>query len=308
MIAKKKACSFRVSFRLLVCGAMLAAAGVSWSYDLELDFGARAGSFLPSALGVFSLNATRISGAFALGATADGEVSLDSGGNPGVDASFRGDASLSFGSFIAGLRLEADALRVVETGEETLDFYLSAPLTLNGSELSLSCFPVVGIGFYDDASASFGADAYASWLAGDFVLKPGAKASWVFFPDGTRSLEVAPSVGFVWYPGLPVSADFSVGWNRSETESGIAAVTYPVSALVSAVPFPWLCLTVAYEGEIGSAGLSSYRIDGECELIRYGIGGTAFHLPLSAYYESTENGGVRFGASLLVGVSYGKNE
>jgi len=291
--------------RLLACAALMSAAGFCWAYDVEVDVGARAGSYLPGALGAFSWNAAGFSGALAAGTSAAGELSCDSGGNPGIDASFRAESSLSFGSFVAGLRLEADTLRSAEPQEESVELRLSVPFTLNGSDVSLSLSPVLSAGFYDDESLGLGFDFFASWAVGDFVLKPGAAISRSFSPDGSETLEVAPSLSFVWYPGIPVSADASAGWTRIESNAGASTTSFPVSLFVSAVPFPWLCVAASYESEIGTSGLSSCRVEVEVELVRYGARGIAFHLPVAAFYV-LDHDSVRFGASARIGVSYGK--
>ncbi|MFA6504536.1 MAG: hypothetical protein WCT14_00475 [Treponemataceae bacterium] len=292
--------------RFLVIAILLGVSVSVHSYDVEFDIGSRFGTLQPRALGAFSLNASSISGAFAVGTTADGEVSIDTVGNPGIDAYFRGDASYALGSFISGLRLEATTLRSVETGEEAINLSLSAPFTLNGRDLSLSFAPACGVGFYDDESFNFGARLNVSYLAGDFVLKPGATFSETLFPDGSRTLAIAPSLGFVWYPGIPLSADFSVGWSRSETDSGTVSTSFPVSAIFSAVPLPWLCVSAKLKSEADISGLMSYRVDGELELIKYVPNGRAFHLPIAAYYSWTDGGSANFGVSIMVGFSFGQ--
>ena len=277
----------------------------AWAYDLEFDAGARAGSGDPSALGAASWYAVDLSGPFAFGTSGTGEVSLAATGIYGVDGALGGDASYSKGATVGGLRLDAAALRSPETGEDSLSLSMSAPFTLNGSVLSLSFAPSYGKGFYDDESVSFGAQFSLTYLAGDFVLKPGAAVKRTLFTDDAETLEISPSVGFVWYPGIPVSADLSLGWTRSETDSGDVATSYPVAVSISAVPRSWLCLTGRFESAADVSGFMSYRADAEVELIKYGERGTAFHFPIAGYYSWDEDGTERFGVSLMVGFSFG---
>lgn len=275
------------------------------AYDLELAAGARVGSGDPSALGAASWNAVKLSGPFAFGTSGTGEASLDAAGEAGVDAALRGDASYSRGSLISGLRLDAAAFRSVETGEDSIDLLISAPFTLNGNVLSFSFAPSYGAGFYDNESINFGAEFSVSYLAGDFVLKPGASITRTIFSDDATILEIKPSLGLVWYPGIPMTADLSFGWSRSETDIGDATTSYPMSASLSAVPLSWLCVTAKFESEADVSGFMSYRSEGEIELIKYGARGTALHLPIAGYYSWTEDGTDLFGISVMLGFSFG---
>jgi hypothetical protein len=275
------------------------------AYDVELDAGARAGSGDTSALGAASWNAVKITGPFAFGTNGAGEASLDTEGEAGIDAALRGDASYSTGSLVSGLRFDAAALRSVETGEESIDLSVSAPFTLNGSVVSLSFAPSYGAGFYDDESVNFGAELSLSYLAGDFVLKPGAAIKQTIFPDDTKTFEIRPSLGFVWYPGIPMTADASFGWLRSETDSGDVTIGYPMEVSLSAVPLPWLCITAKFASEADLSGIMSYRADGEIELIKYGAHGTALHLPIAGYYAWSDDGTELFGVSVMLGFSFG---
>ncbi len=294
---------------LMFSAALLAGSAHAWAYDAELDAGARFASDSPSALGAFSWNASTFYGEFAAGATAEGEVSVDAEGQPGIDAALTGNFSRSRGRFVSGLRLEAAALHSPDSwvggAVDSVDLTLSAPFTLNGADLSLSVVPLVGSAFFDDESVDYGADVNLAYLAGDFVLKPGAAILRTHFSDGSRTLEIAPSLGFVWYPGIPVSADFSVAWSRTSYEEGGASTSYPVSAAVSAVPVPWLCLTLSYESEGDAVDPREYRVEGEIEFCRYGSRGTALHFPVAAYYSRSDEKGEEFGASVMVGYSFG---
>jgi len=98
---------------------------------------------------------------------------------------------------VSGLRLDATALRSIETDEDSIDLLVSAPFTLNGSVVSLSFAPSYGAGFYDDESVNFGAKLSLSYLAGDFVLKPGAEITQTLLSDNAKKFEIRPSLGFV---------------------------------------------------------------------------------------------------------------
>lgn len=295
----------RSSSRFLLLAALLAAPSSLRAYDAELGAGARFGSEPPSALGAFSWRASSFFGAFSVGATSDGEASVDAEGDPGIDAVFTGDASYSRGRLVSGLRLESAVLRSAVSGEDSIDLALSAPLTLNGRGLSFSAAPLVGAAFLGDESVDFGASLSVSYLAGDFVLKPGAALLRTLYSNGDRTLEIAPSVSFVWYPGIPVSADLSVAWSRTETD-GASSTSYPVSAFISASPFPWLCVAVGFESEGDLSAPRDYRVDGEIEFLKYGRSGTALRFPVAAYYSRTEADGGEFGASVMVGYSFGR--
>lgn len=287
--------------RLAFCLVAVAAG----AYDLELDAGARIGSGDPSALGAASWTATALTGPFAFGTRGAGEASLDIAGDPGVDAVLRGDASYAAGPLVSGLRIDASALRSIETEEESIELSLSAPFTLNGQVLSLSLVPSCGTGFYDDESVNYGAAFSLSYLAGDFVLKPGAGIKRTLYPDDTEVLEFRPSLGFVWYPGIPVTADFTFGWSRSETDTGDVTTGYPLDFSISVVPISWVCLTARFEGTADGSGFASYRTEGGIEFIKYGSRGAAWHLPVSGYFSRAEDGNEFFGLSVMVGYSFG---
>ena len=290
--------------RFLLFAALLVAPSSLRAYDAELDAGARFGSEPPSALGAFSWSVSSFFGAYAVGAAADGEVSIDAEGYPGIDAVFTGDASYSLGRLVSGLRLESAVLHSAVSGEDSIDLTLSAPFTLNGRDLSFSAAPLIGAAFFDDESVDFGAALSVSYLAGDFVLKPGAALVRTLYSNGARTLEVAPSVGLVWYPGIPVSADISVAWSRTETDDGGASTSYPVSAFISAAPFPWLCVTVGFESEGELWKPTEYRVDGEIEFLKYGRSGTALRFPVAAYYSRADEDDGEFGVSVMVGYSF----
>lgn len=274
------------------------------AYEFEFDAGARAGSADPVSIGAASWDAVKIFGPFAFATLGEGEASLDAAGEAGTDAAVRGDASYSTGPLVGGLRLEGTALRSVETGEQSIDLLVSAPFTLNGEVLSLSFSPSYGAGFYDDESVNFGGKLSLSYLAGDFVLKPGAAVTRTIFSDDTKALEIRPSLGLVWYPGIPVTADVSFGWVRSGDDTGDVTSSYPMEVSLSAVPLSWLCVTAKFESEADRSGLMSYRVDGEIELIRYGAHGTALHLPVAGYYSWADDID-RFGISVMLGFSFG---
>lgn len=288
-----------------VAALLLAASVGAFPYEIELDIGGRGGTAGPAAVGGGSWSASAIEDAVAVRTTGSGEVSVDSAGEAGIDASAAGEASYSFGSLVSGARLAAEAFRAPADGYEYLDLALSAPITLNGDRASLTVSPSVGAGFMDAESVRFGVDAGLAFSAGDFVLKPGLGVAATEYPDGSSGLEVKPSLGVVWYPGLPLTADFSFGWSRTEYGDGSQSTTFPVSASFAAAPFPWLCLTAAYEGRAGGTEAYRHRMEAGVELIRYGERGSALRLPLSFFRTWNEVGDDEFGLTVLVGYSFG---
>lgn len=55
----------------------------------------------------------------------------------------------------------------------------------------------------------------ASFVAGEFLLRPRFDASASFADLGTTTWTFLPGLGLSWYPGLPVSAAFAAGWSRA---------------------------------------------------------------------------------------------
>lgn len=299
--------SIFTSGRNAAVALLLAASAGAFAYEIELDVGARAGTVRPAAVGGGSWSVSAIEGPVAVRTTGNGQVSMDSAGEAGIDAFAAGEASYSFGSLVWGARLVGEAFRAPAAGYEYLDLSLSAPLILNGDRASLTVSPSVGAGFMDAESVRFGAEAALTFGAGDFVFKPGLDATATEYPDGASGLEVKPSLGVVWYPGLPLTADLSLGWSRTEYEDGSESTTFPVSASVAAIPLPWLYLTAAYEGRTGGSEAYSHRIEAGVELIRYGERGSALRLPLTLSVTRDEAGDSEIGLTILVGYSFGSD-
>jgi hypothetical protein len=75
----------------------------------------------------------------------------------------------------------------------------------------------------------------ASFVAGEFLLKPRFDASASFADLGTTTWTFLPGLGLSWYPGLPISASFAAGWSRamagnSEADSLVAEASLYAAA------------------------------------------------------------------------------
>ena len=75
-----------------------------------------------------------------------------------------------------------------------------------------------------------GVDLGASFLAGYFLVKPGADLTWIQWEDGSDSLSLRPGLGFSWYPGFPFSVSADSGFTRTWYPSGTYADEIPFRA------------------------------------------------------------------------------
>jgi hypothetical protein len=75
-----------------------------------------------------------------------------------------------------------------------------------------------------------GVDLGASFLAGEFLVKPGADLAWIQWEDGSDSLSLRPGLGFSWYPGFPFSVSADSGFTRTWLPGGAFADEIPFRA------------------------------------------------------------------------------
>jgi len=301
----------RLKAVFILCCAVLFTGTLSkvFSYDTRIFIGSRLGSEDYHTIGSLSWDYASIRALDAFRSAIDVKASSDAEGSGSLDAYASFEASHSAGNFVPGLRLETTANYHEIDGSygdiESLIFDASLPLNLNGASVSYALRPFIDIGFFDDEAWNGGAELTAAFLVGDFVVKPGASFGVTYFPDDSRALEVLPSIGLTWYPGLPVTGDFSFGWKRNSYSNGEVLDSYPLSLALAIIPLPWLCVSGGYTALYSDSGISSYRIDAGIELTRYQGRGLNLHLPLLYYYSWSEGAGGAFGVSIMVGFSFG---
>ncbi len=124
-----------------------------------------------------------------------------------------------------------------------------------------------------------GADLGASFLAGEFLVKPGADLAWMQWADGSESLSLRPGLGFSWYPGFPFSLSADSGLTRTWLPDGTITDEIPVRASFYAAFGTSILATAAVElgiaipdPEIASANGS---VEVSFNLGRFGAAGGA---------------------------------
>ena len=101
------------------------------------------------------------------------------------------------------------------------------------------------------ASTGFG----ASFVAGEFLIKPRVDASASFADLGTTTLTFLPGLGLSWYPGIPLSASFAAGWSRALSgSSNLDSLVAEASLYAAAGP---LFGSLDGSATVGAGGVSA---------------------------------------------------
>lgn len=224
---------------------IMAAVGIGFFRALSAyaDIGltlAGGGSYLDSEAKAFGEASADGGGRFRLGDA--GYLELSAGGaaryyGPSEDFAATGSAMVRlgrlFGLNAAALRLAASGLTGYPDAEDSAALEASIPLTFNGTSASLSLEP----GAVWDPLPTGYAGAYlrgfASFQAGDSVLKPGFALSYTRYRDGLDILGISPSAGVSWYPGIPATAGLSLSVSR-DSDLANGSTTWYGSAGVNA--------------------------------------------------------------------------
>ena len=100
----------------------------------------------------------------------------------------------------------------------------------NSFDFSVSLEPRFSWQSGNGGGNELGADLGASFLAGEFLVKPGADLAWMDWDDGSESLSLRPGLGFSWYPGFPFSVSADSGFTRTRMPDGTITDAIPFSA------------------------------------------------------------------------------
>ena len=293
MIRMRFAAAFlsAVSFLLL--------APVRGEAETEFEAGAELNSGAIAATGSGKLDASLVRGAFALRGFAESGIAVAEDGLREFDVSLGTNFSAARDSLVTGLSLDFYASEA--EGTRTASAGIAAPLALNGWAASLSFVPAARLEFLDEPSATLSAEAAAFLLLADFVWKPGFAVSLETPHAGGRIVEARPSLGVVWYPGLPLSADLSIRWRWIEDEAGVVSEEIPASVSISAVPLSWLSVSLEGEALFDRTGLLSYVLKTGLEWVRERPGKWNPSFPLSLSFDWSEVGDA-YGTTLYAGV------
>ncbi|HCM25618.1 MAG TPA: hypothetical protein DIC34_03560 [Treponema sp.] len=289
----------------LVAVAILIGGAARGEAETAIAVGAMLDSAVPDAVAATaggSLEASRISGAIAYRGDAVTEIAFDQYGIREYSASLGAGFSAAKSFFVAGLSFDGEASEI--EGLRSLSAGIAAPFSWNGFDASLSFVPDASFEFLDDPSATFAAEAAVSLLAADFVLKPGIAVSVETFDAGGRTVETRPSLGAVWYPGLPLSADLSVWWRRVEDEAGAVSDEYPASLSVTAVPFAWLSASLQGDALMDGSVLLSYGIAAAFEFSRESPDAWSLSFPFAFSLGWSADGNGVYSTSLSAGMRW----
>jgi hypothetical protein len=119
----------------------------------------------------------------------------------------------------------------VQTAFESLPLYYAGAglaFVFNSFDFSVSLEPRFSWRSGESGWNELGTNLGASFLAGEFLVKPEADLAWMEWDDGSESLSLRPGLGFSWYPGFP----FSVS-----ADSGFTRTWFPDGTIIDEVPF-----------------------------------------------------------------------
>jgi len=97
----------------------------------------------------------------------------------------------------------------------------------NSFDFSVSFEPRLSWQSGENGWTELGAELGASFLAVEFLIKPGVDLAWMKGEDGSESLRVRPGLGFSWYPGFPFSVSADSGLTRTWLPDGTTSDELP---------------------------------------------------------------------------------
>jgi len=106
----------------------------------------------------------------------------------------------------------------------------SLAFVLNTFDFSVSLEPRLSWQSGNSGGKELGLNSGGSFLAGEFLVKPGADLAWMEWDDGSESLSLRPGLGFSWYPGFPFSVSADSGLTRTWLPDGTTSDELPFRA------------------------------------------------------------------------------
>jgi hypothetical protein len=170
----------------------------------------------------------KMTGEFSYKLSAGGEGTYASSGEMSGEATAAAQASVSLGQTVILGSVEGGGYSYAAGSGFTAGAGLS--LTMNGSSASGKLAPRI---VYDSGPSGYieaGGVIGGSMLCGTLVFKPEADMAWTGYEDGSSAFTAIPSIGFSWYPGIPLSASLGAGFERSWPAEGGTFDSIPAKA------------------------------------------------------------------------------
>jgi len=165
--------------------------------------------------------------------SAGGEGSYSLGGDLYGEACAAAEASLSLGRTVIFGSVEGGGYSYADGSGLTAGAGLT--LTVNGISASGKFAPRV---LYDSGASGYAEAGFViggSILSGTVVFKPEADIALIAYGDGSTVFSIIPNIGLSWYPGMPFSASFGAGFERSWPSEGGAVDAIPAKAALYGV-------------------------------------------------------------------------
>jgi len=165
-----------------------------------------------------------------------------------LDAGYSGSADMALsahkllGRTDLGLKLEAVGVLPSPSVAGSAVAALSLPVTLNGSALSFSIAPMLSVDPLDSGYESAGLESVVSFMAGDFVLKPGVGFSVIHPWSGGLEYTLKPGMEISWYPSFPLSIAMSGEYRASG--NALMEGSWGLDCVAVAAPAPRILLTL----------------------------------------------------------------
>jgi hypothetical protein len=157
-------------------------------------------------------------------------------------------------------------------------------VTINGDALSWTLSPWYGYDSRATGGSETGFTAIASFLAGEFVLKPRVELSRLDSSNGDTSLSAKPGLGLSWYPGFPLSVAAEAGYERTWYSDGSVGDQAPAGISV----FGSIGGLFQFKADAGASidlrggALSSGRVSARLSFILGRAWGGELRLPVDA--------------------------
>jgi hypothetical protein len=215
--------------------------------DLSVDASVSGAGWAPSLAWGMSTDAQRIGDLgpslyFGLSAVASRNI-LDTGYSGSADMVL--SAQTLNGSTNVGLKLEAVGALPSAAEAGSAVAALSLPVTFNGPALSLSVAPMLSVDPLDSGYGSVGLESGVSFMAGDFVLKPGLGFAVIRPWIGGLEYALKPGMEISWYPSFPLSIAMSGEYRASV--SALTEGSWGFDCVGVAAPAPRILLTLKAE-------------------------------------------------------------
>jgi hypothetical protein len=222
------------SFALIL---LAAASGLSGevTFDLSADSAIAEGDFSPSLAWGMTANAQRIGDdkpSLYLDLAADLSKNF-------LDKEYSGSVDLTLSAFRLigrtnlGLKLETAGILPSPSTDGSAVAALSLPVTLNGSAISYSIAPKLGIDPSESGYLSFGLSNSVSFMVGTLILKPGLGVSIIrAWSEGT-AYALKPGIDISWYPGFPLSLALTAEYLTSTDEAASDTLGFKCTSIAA---------------------------------------------------------------------------